>query len=229
MTPDQVIETVVEKLATHHACHTIILYGSRARGDFTDASDYDIAGIRESGLQFREARFSNGVYLDLFVYPEKDLETLHSGWLDLRQGRILLEKGDFATRFFARLEAFENEGPKLLRVDEIEAYRTWYQKALDRIKMGGIQGDLRRMELVPTLLEHYFTTRGHWYRGPKASFKWLTTHKPHLYSAFEAAFHPQATTTTLAALVSLVDEEIAREAKSVSTGSDELLNRHERD
>jgi predicted nucleotidyltransferase len=39
-----------------YGCHTVILYGSRARGDATAESDYDVLGVRDSGEAIRDAR-----------------------------------------------------------------------------------------------------------------------------------------------------------------------------
>lgn len=64
---DAVLQFIVDELISLHHCHTIILYGSRARGDFTVTSDYDVAGIREKGDKQRIARFDEAhqVYHDI--------------------------------------------------------------------------------------------------------------------------------------------------------------------
>lgn len=46
---DPVLRAIVEKLISPYQCHTIILYGSRARGDFTENCDYDVAVITKNG------------------------------------------------------------------------------------------------------------------------------------------------------------------------------------
>lgn len=216
MTEEQILETITDELCSQHGCHTVILYGSRARGDASEASDYDIMAVRDSGDAFRDARLWNGAYLDIFVYPKSKLECPDDGMLDMRHGRVLRDHDDTAKTFFARLERRFREGPRKLPADEIAALRTWHQKALDRIRLGGIQGNLRRFELVPALLEHYFTTRGEWYRGPKASFLWLKQNRSELYATFERAFEPAAAVTALEDLVARVDLEIARDAKPAS-------------
>ena len=42
---DKILCSIVEKLQTTYHCRAIILYGSRARGDFKSTSDYDVAGF----------------------------------------------------------------------------------------------------------------------------------------------------------------------------------------
>jgi hypothetical protein len=68
---DPLLEVISEDLRAQHGCHTVILYGSRARGDATATSDYDVLGVKESGDSFRDARLWNGVYLDIFIHPSK--------------------------------------------------------------------------------------------------------------------------------------------------------------
>ena len=57
-------------------------YGSRARGEGTPTSDYDVMGVSDVGEMFRDARCWNGLYLDLFVYPEKKISALAAGYDD---------------------------------------------------------------------------------------------------------------------------------------------------
>ena len=206
-------DTIVKELHERHGCHTAILYGSQARGDANEVSDYDIIGIRQSGNPFRDARLWDGLYLDIFIYPESTLAEPTEQFLYLREGKILFQKDDFGTRLLSRLEAIYRAGPKKLRKDEIEALRVWHQKALARIRLGGIQGNLRRAELLPALLEHLFTTRGEWYCGFKAAFQWLNENRPEVYAAFDAALQPSAPLASIERLVTLVDDLICNESK----------------
>jgi len=69
---DILLDALVKELINEHKCHTVILYGSRARGDATLQSDYDLMGVRKSGRKYRIARKQGGFYIDIFVYPEKE-------------------------------------------------------------------------------------------------------------------------------------------------------------
>jgi len=71
---DPFLVELVQELIDKNKCHTVILYGSRARGDATPQSDYDLMGVRKSGKKYRVAEKRNGIYLDIFVYPEMDLK-----------------------------------------------------------------------------------------------------------------------------------------------------------
>ena len=204
------IQPVLEELRNKHHCHTIILYGSRARGDANESSDYDILAVRSTGEAFRDARLWNGIYLDIFVYPESELKEPHEGMLDIREGKILFQEGDFGLHFLSLLEEKFQAGPKKLRTDEIQVLRIWHEKALVRIRAGGMAGNLRRAELLPALLEHLFTATGRWFRGSKAGFRWLQENRPDIFQAFASALEPDAPISAIEHLVSLVNGEIAR-------------------
>lgn len=217
MKQDPILELVIDELRTKHGCHTIILYGSRSRGEETATSDYDVMGIRESGEVFRDARLWNGVYLDLFVYPEKKISQADESMLHMLGAKVLLQKGDMGDRFLQKLKEIFEKGPKKLPEDEINALKTWANKAIERIRAGGIEGDFRRAELIPALLEHVFTIQCLWYRGPKESLRWLKANRPSLYEKFEAALKPAAHISTLEALVA----ECAKEPTAPRTASAE--------
>jgi predicted nucleotidyltransferase len=40
MSKEQILELITEELCKKHGCHAIILYGSRARSDATEVSDF---------------------------------------------------------------------------------------------------------------------------------------------------------------------------------------------
>src|SRR6478735_9052391 len=95
MINDPVLQEIAETLRKEHRCHTILLYGSRARGQGTKTSDYDVLGIRKSGPHFRIAKKKKGAYWDVFVYPEKDLQKLKPHNVSWRDARVLTEKNRY--------------------------------------------------------------------------------------------------------------------------------------
>src|SRR4051812_1921974 len=92
-TPERAALT--ELLVGSHGCHTVILYGSRANGDATAESDWDVAGVRRQGELFRIARAWHGSFLDAFIYPEEDLLTPSEDLLKLRGGQLLHDEKGF--------------------------------------------------------------------------------------------------------------------------------------
>jgi len=192
MQTGQDLERIVGMLRTRYGCHTVILYGSHARGENTVVSDYDLAGFRKGGRELRVARLWQGVYLDVFIYPESRLREDDSSLLRMRNGRVLCQKRQLGSRFLAHLQKLFHKGRKKLRPDEIRALKVWARKMIDRARAGDVEGDYRRTWLLTSLLEDYFLIRSRWYLGPKESLAWLRTNAAETYDGFRRALRPGA-------------------------------------
>jgi predicted nucleotidyltransferase len=191
------LELVIQELTQHHGCHTVVLYGSRARGDATGESDWDVAGVRpeRDGIfdVVRDARLFHGAYLDAFVYTESALSKLDDEeLLKFVGGRVVLERDSTGSELLERARAVEARGPAPLRDDQERMERTWVEKTLARAGRGDTEGNFRRVWLLVDLLPLYFRLRGRWYRGPKESLVWLALHDPVTSRAFERALSPGA-------------------------------------
>lgn len=205
--PDSVLVAIIEELCHVQGCHTVILYGSRAKGIHTANSDYDVLAICSTGSCRRDTRIWNGAYLDIFIYNERDLENIDPSFLRLRGGIVLREQFDWGHKLLARVEELFAAGPKALPPDELELRRTWSGKMLERIYQGGtenVYANYRRVWLLFTLLEDYFVLRQAWYLGPKESFVWLQAHDKDTYKAFELALKPGAPMQVIESLVEKV-------------------------
>lgn len=175
---DPVLDEIVRVLKDTYRCHTVIVYGSRARGLVTPTSDYDVVGIRKSGAKTRITRKKNGAYWDVLVYPEKALRKLGVQHFSWKNARVLYEKGDYGQRLLCRLNVHVKKPCKRQPDFEIRATKVWAQKQVDRIKAGGIQGLYRRAEFQAAWPGDYFFVRQKRYWGPKESFKWLERNDP---------------------------------------------------
>jgi len=183
------LPSVIKEVCAKHRCHTLILYGSWARGDATAASDWDLLAIRSgTGDVVHDARKWRGVYLDVFVYPEGKLKA--AKLVHVRGGKVLKQKGQFGDRLLARLDRLYRRGPKPQPADELAAWNVWLQKMLERASAGDAEGNFRRVWLLTALLEDYFVFRNRWYEGPKLSLQWLRLNEPKLYVLFERALEP---------------------------------------
>lgn len=86
---DPILAAIVDELCNIQNCHTVIFYGSRAKGTHTANSDYDILAVREIGQTTRDARLWNGAYLDIFIYNEEDILEIDASFLRLLGGIVL--------------------------------------------------------------------------------------------------------------------------------------------
>jgi hypothetical protein len=206
MTEELALAEIVQTLTVDHGCHAVILYGSRARGDFQPTSDWDVAGIREAGATapLRVARAFYGAWLDAYVYAEAAVTAIDPELLRFLPARILVDERGFAKALLERVDAFDQKGPPPLPEGEDEMVRVWYAKMLVRIARGDLESQYRRVELLFQALENYFKLRGRWYRGPKAALPWLATYDPETHTAFARALKQQASLDDLRALVQRV-------------------------
>jgi predicted nucleotidyltransferase len=194
MSEEQALAEIVQTLTVDYGCHAVILYGSRARGDFQPTSDWDVAGIREAGATapLRVARPFHGAWLDAFVYAEPAFSVVDPELLRFLPARVLTDEHGFAKTLLERVDALDQKGPPMLPEGEEEMVRLWYAKMLVRIARGDLEAKYRRVELLFQALENYFKLRGLWYRGPKAGLPWLAVHDPETHRAFARALEPQA-------------------------------------
>jgi uncharacterized protein len=206
MSDEQALAEIVQTLTIDHDCHAVILYGSRARGDFRATSDWDVAGIRETGAitPLRVARAFHGTWLDAFVYTEAALAVIDPELLRFLPARILVDQRGFARTLLERVDALDKKGPAPTPEGEDEMVRVWYAKMLGRIAGGDLESKYRRVELLFQALDNYFKLRGLWYRGPKAGLPWLAKHDPETHAVFARALDPQASLEDLRALVQRV-------------------------
>lgn len=201
---DELLEAAVAELCDRHGCHTVILYGSHARGDANAGSDVDVLGLRDEGPAFRDARPWHGSYLDAFIHPATDFAAPDESHLKLLGGRVLVEKGRVGSQLLAGVRAVYDAGPKVLDDNEKAVLRSWLDKTMRRIARGDLEGHYRRVMLLYQALEDYFALRDQWYLGPKAAFAWLRTHDPEAYRRFEQALAPGASLETIRSMVEWV-------------------------
>ncbi len=200
---DKILKEVISMLE-NESCHTIILYGSRAKGNETELSDYDLIAIRGYGENSHENRLICGFYIDLFIYNESNID-IDSSFLRIREGIILKEKDDLGQNILNRVEEIFVTGPQAPTKAHIEFQRAWALKMIERIdNKEGVESNYRRVELLYTLLEQYFVLRKEWYLGAKESFSWLRKRDSNSYECFEKALNPLASISDIKQLVERV-------------------------
>ncbi len=179
---DPILKSIVHELRSKYKCHTVVLYGSRARGLTTPTSDYDVFGVCRRGKKTRVAKKQLGFYWDVFVYPEKDLRKLPAqtvvAW---RNAKILYTANDYAQKLMGRIKIFLKKPFRPEPQYEIDSLKVWAEKEFERCLTDDIQGHFRRSEFLAALVEHYFIVRKKKYWGPKSSFAWLKTHDKKTY------------------------------------------------
>ena len=197
-------DALVEELVRVHGAHTVLLYGSRARGDATAESDVDVVAFAPVPETVRDARTWREMILDAFIQPTASAELTEIDQLKLVGARVLLDERKLAEPLLQRLEALLKTGPTPLVETEARMRRVWAHKMLARAERGDLEANYRRAWLLYQILEDHFALQGRWYPGPKRAFGELERETPLLHAAFARALAPNAPHQALVDLVELV-------------------------
>lgn len=192
MSNDLLLNKIQNELIQQYKCHTIILYGSRARDDHTETSDYDIVALRKNGDMERDCRFVDGFYLDVFIYSEEIINNPDKYLIRIKDGIVLCQKDNLGEILLQKIHSIFNAGPIQTPEWEKHEINNWVTKMLQRAKQEDIEGNFRKHWLLHDLLECYFKLRDLWYLGPKESFKWLRNNDLSTYIAFDKALKKDA-------------------------------------
>ena len=202
---DNVLQSIIHELKTTHNCHTIILYGSRARGDFSKTSDYDVAGITACGEKKWIARFDeeNQVFHDIFIFPEAELTTPMASHLHMSEGIVLCDHQDFGKKLLEILRHMASL-PESLAADELASRKVWYRKMLARAEVQDIEGKYRHIWVIFAILEDYFSFKQLRYQGPKKAFQYLAQHDPNILALFDKTLSNTQNITDLKLLIEAI-------------------------
>ena len=103
---DPILQRIVEVIVREIAPDRIILFGSRARGDYKENSDYDILVLKEGVRPEERRRLEGRIYLSLrslgvpveiFVQDSGRYEELKDKWFLFyynveREGRVIYDR-----------------------------------------------------------------------------------------------------------------------------------------
>lgn len=198
----ELLDLLCGHLAEQFGCHTAILYGSRARGDWDAASDIDVVAFRDGGEAGHVAHQWQDLFLDLFLYPTATKPA--PDWLRLHGGRVLFQRGSNGDGVLSAVEGMLAAGPERLSADDVRTRCLWAEKMLARAEKGDPEGNYRRHWLLMSLLEDYFALRGQWYLGPRRSLALLQRERPQDFAMLRKALEPSASIADIRAAVAMV-------------------------
>lgn len=198
------IDRIIKYILDNHQCHTIILYGSHARGESTPTSDYDIIAIRNNGEFERDCSLFENSYLDIFIYPDNAIEDIDRSFIQAKDGIVLCQKDHVGDQLLDKIKSLFQQGPPKTPDWEKQEIVAWLQKMFVRANDGDIEGNFRRHWLLHDILECYFKLRDDWYFGPKESFARLKDQDQKTYLGFDNALKPNASLNEIENLIKVV-------------------------
>jgi len=204
---DPLLPEIVQHMRTKYGVHTVILFGSRARGTGTSKSDYDIIGLQKSGEIKGFQDFFKGASLDIFIYPQSFGEAAAEKHPVVWQEAIVLHQPhNEGEQFIQDLKkAFaENQKKDLSQTDHSQTKKDAIRLLttnLARAQENEIREHFYRRKFLMLSLNKYFSIHNLTYMGPRKSLEWLKKYDPLTYAAFEKALAPNAPTEVLQELL----------------------------
>lgn len=197
----ELVLRAIDDLTENHKPEFIILYGSVARGDYTEDSDIDIACFCESPKVAKDVRVFEGRKLDCWIYSIAEANPDKNDFLRFVGGKLYKDKNGKGKYFLDKVCVKYETGPEPVPADSRKHLEEWSKHMLERAAGNGIEANYRRVSLPCELLEIYFKLRDIWYLGPKNSFSWLKENDMQAFCLFEKSFSNPANMEVLTRLV----------------------------
>ncbi|CAM2861453.1 nucleotidyltransferase family protein [Pseudoalteromonas distincta] len=185
---DKMTELAVNEVVDKYNPHTIIIYGSRARGDATDESDVDMACFLDSPPVPEDFRDSNGIFLDAWLYPTESMQNPVK-FAQMGKAFCAIDRLGYGAKLLQEINVKINEGPVPLNHKEKRNIIELRLKTLKRVLKGDLEGNHRRTYLQFNLLETYFHLRDKWFFGSKSSLTWLKENDHVAFTLFESVYN----------------------------------------
>lgn len=150
------LEAIGAWLKKEFKIHSLILFGSHARGRADAASDVDLLGIRSAAGNKRLSWDFNGSFLDIQIIGNKEAraESFDPELLRVANAKILFARGPHAKSLLRRIKALLK---KLKKVPELDKHsrRITLLKDMERLGRGDDASLFRRAVMVAELLDNY--------------------------------------------------------------------------
>jgi hypothetical protein len=198
------IARVLGELTRMCGCHTVILFGSRARGDADADSDVDILAIGEDVNDGPLLRTVDGLDFDIWIADEKSVAADLEEYLKIEDGRPLVQRGSYGDELLLRVKARVSAGPSPLSADERGQRLRWLHRMAARASRGDDEGRYRLLWLISELPRVRFELEGRFWLGPKRSLAALAVFDPLFFELYRRVLAEPSLASTEACVHYLV-------------------------
>lgn len=187
-------EQIIRYLTETYRPRAILLYGSYARGDADENSDFDCMIIVDDKSLAHDDSVIAGVQLDCFIFTAREAaEGDPDALLNAHDAEIALDDGAGSAlreRVRAYIQSHATTDP-----EEKRFIISWIQKTLRRAQKDDDEGRFRAIALLAESLEDYCLLRDRFYPGSKQGFADLRENDPKGYALLHDAIATPAPDT----------------------------------
>lgn len=128
-------------LVSKYQCHSVIVYGSYANGDYSEDSDIDLLCFTDVPTHSNDINILQEKQLDAWIYPTEKIRDI-TDFLRIQNGYSILDERGLCANFLNQIQELYQQGPEPLQDTQKEFLREWLNKMLKRSKRGDIEGTL---------------------------------------------------------------------------------------
>lgn len=212
---DPLIPELVQHIRTKYGAHTLILYGSRARGTKSPKKEYEIMALQRGGEIKRDQVFLKNASLAIAIFPDNYGDIASCNFPLLWQDAIVLEQPHREGEHFVKaLKKAYDDDQKALTQTKKHFIRTLTVN-LGRGQKNEIRDHFYRRKFLTFALARYGYIVNIDYMDPGQILAWLQKNDPLTYTAFNKALKPQASNEDLYdLLVRIAGPDLEAEAAS---------------
>lgn len=179
-------EVAVEYLVNTYHPRSLLVYGSFARGDWDEYSDFDCMIIVDEKSVKHDDTVIEGVQLDCFVFTaEETAEEDPELFLPAYDAEILFDDG-IGEQLQERVRRYVRE-QKTIDADEKAFIVSWIRKTMKRMQKDDDEGNYRAIAFLWESLTDYCLLRDLFYFGSKTTIQYLLTNDMEGYKLFHKA------------------------------------------
>lgn len=196
----------VGELTRAGGCHTVILYGSYARGDADADSDVDVFAVGEE-VQNGPRGFSSEYFdFDIWTASETSVAADLDEYLKIEGGRVLRQRDAYGDVLLRAVSDRAAKGPGTPDERERAQKKAWIARMAVRAGRDDEEGRYRLAWLVAELPRVLFELQGRFWLGPKRSLELLRAEYPAFHEAYAALLADPDSVRALRCVRMVVDE-----------------------
>lgn len=178
--------SVIEYIKQTYHPRALFLYGSYARGDADECSDFDCLIVVDEKTARHDDRVVEGVPLDLFIYTAEEARTESPDvFLPLFHSELMIDDGT-GKALYQRVADYVHEHERIDAAEK-EFIAAWMNKTITRMHKGDDEGHHRAVSLLGESLADYYQLRDMFFFGSKQAIAYLRQNDAAGYALFHRA------------------------------------------